>query len=210
MSNTDDQPIFACDAVPDCLGHPVPGDICTPLPIEDPLDNDNQSATDFFYHGHGMVSPNLLTGIQAALALPVWGQRSASDDHRSQPSDDTQSLFLPEMDPDDSTQHSTGMSSVEFQTPPRDIWRREGPRSGPTVCPKDLEKRLSQEVDRLSKELESFNLAAHSSRTHEHLTLATVAEEEALRQQGWLATWSDIRYRRATLVSTYSNVHNQH
>ena len=151
MSYTDDQPMFACDAVPNRFGHPVPGDTCTPLPIEDPLDNDNKSATNFFYYGHGMVSPNLLTGIQAALALPMSGQRYAYDDHLPRPLDDNQSLFFPETGPYDSTQPSSGTSSDGPQTPSQpDIWPREGPRPVLTVCPKDLQKRLSQEVDRLS------------------------------------------------------------
>ena len=85
---------------------------------------------------------------------------------------------VPSLDDSLSSNPSPGNLSVEVQTPPRDIWRREGPRPGPTLCPKDLEKRLSdvQEIDRLSKNLGSFELGPSSQQDIGGPTLTTVTE----------------------------------
>jgi hypothetical protein len=180
MSDADTHPMsYHCEACQQWHGPSILGSTCTSSFINDLRDNYNDYATSHFHYDDEMVEANSHVGFQPVPASPMSLQQYGPDDHHAQALDGMpHPPALPSLDTSVSSQSSSGISSVELQTPTRDSWRREGPRPDRTVYPDDLEKRLSdvQEIHRLSQNLGSIKLRPSSQQDIEGHTLTTVTE----------------------------------
>ena len=181
MSDVDTRPMstYYCHDCQKWHGQSILGGPCTSSSIDDSRDYYNKYATENFHYKAAMVEPSPGIDSQPAPASTMSHQRDGPDDHHSQTLDHMpHTPPVPSLDDSLSSNHSPGNLSVEVQTPPRDIWRREGPRPGPTVCPEDLKKRLSEEINRLSKKFELVNFGDSSPKNFEGHTPATVTRAE--------------------------------
>jgi hypothetical protein len=173
MSDTDTHPTsYHCEAYQQWHdGQTILGGTCTSF-IND-LINDLQDNTE-------MVEANSHVDFQPVPASPMSLQQNGPDDRQHQAVDDVRtSPPLPSLNASVSSQSSSGISSVELQTPTRDSWPREGPRPDRSVSPDDLKKRLSvhvQEINRLSQNLGAVQLGPSSQQDIEGQTLTTVTE----------------------------------
>jgi hypothetical protein len=170
---------YYCEACQQWHGQSILDGTCTSFIndyLNDLQDKYNDYVTSHFHYDNEMVEASSHVDFQPVPASPMSLQQYGPDDHHAQALDGMpHPPALPSLD---TSKSSSGISSVELQTPTRDSWRREGPRPHRIVCPDDLEKRLSdvQEINRLSQNLGSIKLGPSSQQDIEGHTLTTVTE----------------------------------
>jgi hypothetical protein len=170
---------YYCEACQKWHGQSFPDDTCKNSTTNDLLHNYNTFATKNFHYDAEMVEAKPHVDLQPAPASTMPLQRDGPDDDHSQALDGMpHPPALPSLNTSVSAQSSSGISSVELQTPTRDSWPREGPRPDRSVSPDELNKRLSDvlDINRLSQNFEAVRLGLSSQQDIEGQPLTTVTE----------------------------------